>query len=536
MQQNNIYVSCRACGDEESEIGGRLALLRTLCISALFTMPLLWNMRPAIQLAIATVVQFWPGQYFYRGAYRALKERVLGMDFLIALSTSIIYVYSAYVTFTVRQNTQVYFLSECVLLSLVLFGKYLETTARYEASSAIRKLINLQPASAHILRSGERLELCLDEILPDDEVLVYAGERIPLDGRIIEGECLADESMLTGESELIAKRPGDMLCCGTLCRSGSARISCADIGKKTMLQQIIDIVSNAQKEKAPIARLADKIAGVFVPVVTLISAAVFCIWYFIADEGNMSQAVYCVCSTLVIACPCALGLATPTSVMTGTGRAAELGILFRGGEPLECAYKTDTVIFDKTGTLTLGSGEGEERLRQDAVETVAALKRLGMEVWMISGDREEKARRIADSLGIEKLVWEASPADKAAAVKKLQAEGRCVAMVGDGINDAPALVCADIGIALGSGTDIAIDSADVMIAGGSVSAVPLVFRLSQATMKNIRQNLVWSLIYNVICIPVAAAGLINPSIAAAAMSLSSNGVLLNALRLKKVEK
>ena len=303
-----------------------------------------------------------------------------------------------------------------------------------------------------------------------------------------------------------------------------------------MLQQIIDIVSRAQSEKAPIARFADKIASVFVPVVTLISVLVFCLWYFVIDKGNAGQAISCVCSTLVIACPCALGLATPTAIMTGSGRAAELGVLFRGGEQLERAYKTDAVIFDKTGTLTFGLSDSGEVLRPDAKSVVEALKASGIEVWMITGDREEKAKYIASLLGIENVVWEVMPSDKADAVKRLQKEGKRVAMVGDGINDSPALVCADIGIALGSGTDIAIDSADIMIAGGNISAVPLVFRLSQGTMKNIRQNLGWAVIYNIICIPLAAAGIINPSIAAAAMSLSSNGVLLNSLRLKKLEK
>ena len=536
MQQNNLYVSCPACGVEESDIHQRMTLLRTLCISVLFTMPLMWDMRPIIQLVLATVVQFWPGQYFYKGAYRALKEKVLGMDFLVALSTSIIYIYSAYTTFTVFHNTKVYFLSECVLLSLILFGKYMETTSRYEASAAIRKLIHLQPDTAFIFRDGEEIEVKLNEITSRDHVLIRSGDHIPIDGIITEGECCVDESMLTGESELIKKQAGDMLYCGTLCRDGNALLSCKDISKTSMLQQIIDIVSNAQNQKAPIARLADKIASIFVPIVTLISAGVFCIWYFAVDKGNLAQAVYCVCSTLVIACPCALGLATPTAIMTGSGRAAELGVLFRGGEQLERAYKTDAVIFDKTGTLTLGLSESGEKLRPDAKSTVEALKASGIEVWMITGDKEEKARKISELVGIENVIWEVKPSDKADAVKKLQAEGKRVAMVGDGINDSPALVCADIGIALGSGTDIAIDSADVMIAGGNISAVPLIFRISMATMKNIRQNLIWAVIYNIICIPFAASGIINPSIAAAAMSLSSNGVLLNSLRLKKFEK
>lgn len=536
MQQNNLYVSCPACGDEESDIHQRMVLLRTLCISVLFTMPLLWDMRPAIQLVLATVVQFWPGMYFYKGAYRSLKAGVFGMDFLVALSTTIIYIYSAYTTFTVFHNTKIYFLSECVLLSLILFGKYMEQTSRYEASSAIRRLIHLQPDTACVLRDGVESELRLDEIREADCVVLRAGDHIPIDGRIVQGECLVDESMLTGESDLIKKQAGDTLYCGTLCRNGDALLSCEDIAKPSMLQQIIDIVSRAQSEKAPIARFADKIASVFVPVVTLISVLLFCLWYFVIDKGNAGQAISCVCSTLVIACPCALGLATPTAIMTGSGRAAELGVLFRGGEQLERAYKTDAVIFDKTGTLTFGLSDSGEVLRPDAKSVVEALKASGIEVWMITGDREEKAKYIASLLGIENVVWEVMPSDKADAVKRLQKEGKRVAMVGDGINDSPALVCADIGIALGSGTDIAIDSADIMIAGGNISAVPLVFRLSQGTMKNIRQNLGWALIYNIICIPLAAAGIVNPSIAAAAMSLSSNGVLLNSLRLKKLEK
>lgn len=536
MPQNNLYVSCPACGDEEGDIHQRMVLLRTLCISVLFTMPLMWDMRPVIQLVLASVVQFWPGQYFYKGAYRALKQKILGMDFLVALSTTIIYIYSAYVTFSVFLNTKVYFLSECVLLSLILFGKYMESTSRYEASSAIRKLIQLQPDTAFILRGDEEMQVKLDEITNSDLVIIRAGDHIPIDGKIAEGNCLVDESMLTGESELIKKQAGDMLYCGTLCRDGNALLSCKDIAKASMLQQIIDIVSQAQNEKAPIARLADRIAGVFVPLVTVISVGVFCMWYFALDAGNAAQAVNCVCSTLVIACPCALGLATPTAIMTGSGRAAELGVLFRGGEQLERAYKTDAVIFDKTGTLTFGLSDSGEELRPDAKKTVDELKSAGIEVWMITGDKEEKAKRIASELGIENLIWEVKPSDKADAVKRLQSQGKRVAMVGDGINDSPALVCADIGIALGCGTDIAIDSADVMIAGGNISAVPLVFRLSNATMKNIRQNLMWAIAYNVICIPLAASGIINPSIAAAAMSLSSNGVLLNSLRLKNFEK
>lgn len=536
MQQNDISISCPACGDSESEIGSRLKLLKTLCISVFLTMPLFWDMRPAIQLAIATVIQFWPGSYFYKGAWRSLKQKIMGMDFLVALSTTVIYIHSAYTTFTVHENVKLYFLSEGVLLSLILFGKYMECTSRYEASEAIRKLIRLKPETANALRDGCETTVEIGELKTEDIIVVRSGERIPVDGRVLSGMCIVDESMLTGESELVSKGIGDRLFCGTLCRDGDASLSCKDIEEKTVLGQIIDIVSAAQKEKAPIARLADKIATVFVPIVVLIAIGVFCLRYYLVDAGNLSSAVGCVCATLVIACPCALGLATPTSIMTGSGRAAELGVLFRGGEQLETAYKIDTVVFDKTGTLTLGLTEGEERLRDGARETVEALKARGMEIWMISGDKKEKADRIASLLNIENVLCEVKPADKSDKVKALQAQKKRVCFVGDGINDSPALVCADIGIALGSGTDVAISSADVMIVGNNIESVLSVFDISSATMRNIRQNLIWAVIYNIICIPLAASGIINPSIAAAAMALSSNGVLLNALRLKKYGK
>ena len=628
MQQNNISnisVSCSACGDPETELGSRLKLLRTLCISVLLTMPLLWNLRPGIQLAIATVIQFWPGQYFYKGAWTALKQKVLGMDLLVALSTTVIYVHSAYTALTVHNNVKLYFLSEGVLLSLILFGKYMESTSRYEASEAIRKLILLQPETANVLRDGVVQTVGLEELVPEDIIVIRDGERSPIDGTVIDGECQADESMLTGESALVSKEVGSKFYCGTLCRKGSAHLSCKDITSKTMLGQIIDIVTTAQSEKAPVARLTDKIATIFVPVVILVAVGIFFLRYYLLEPGDLASAVNCVCSTLVIACPCALGLATPTSIMTGSGRGAELGVLFRGGEQLETAYKTDAVVFDKTGTLTYGlsekradgeagglagnkavnpansgtdgpakglaespvdgpencgtgglassradSGaygpanseaggpencgadgpanglsenpadgpagsfpEGEEQIRDGAVEAISALKARGMEIWMISGDKRDRAELIAGQLGIDNLLCEVKPSDKAEAVKNLQAEGKHVCFVGDGINDSPAIACADIGIALACGTDIAISASDVMIVGSDLSRVETVFDISSAVMRNVRQNLIWAVIYNAICIPLAAAGIINPSIAAAAMALSSNGVLLNSLRLKK---
>lgn len=535
MQPSDISVSCPACGDAGSEIGGRLRLLRTLCISVLLTMPLFWNLHPLAQLAIASVLQFWPGAYFYKGAYKALRQGVLGMDFLVAVSTTVIYLHSACIALTVHHDVKLYFLSEGVLLSLILFGKYMECTSRYEASEAIRKLIRLQPETANVLRGGTVQTVDIRTLTSGDIVQVRSGERVPIDGAVLSGTCMVDESMLTGESELIPKCAGAHMYCGTLCREGDVTLSCAAVCEQTVLAQIIAIVSAAQSEKAPIARLADKIAAVFVPVVILVAAGVFCLRYFVLDAGDLRSALNCVCSTLVIACPCALGLATPTSIMTGSGRAAELGVLFRGGEQLETAYKTDTVVFDKTGTLTLGLTDGAEQLRPGAAEAVRALRDRGMELWMISGDKREKAERIAGMLGIENVLCEVRPADKSDAVKALQARGKHVCFVGDGINDSPALACADIGVALGCGSDIAISTADVMIVSSSMQSVQTVFDISAATMKNVRQNLIWAAVYNVICIPLAASGIINPSIAAAAMALSSNGVLLNALRLKKYE-
>ena len=507
MQPSDISVSCPACGDAESEIGGRLRLLRTLCISVLLTMPLFWNLHPLIQLAIASVLQFWPGAYFYKGAYKALRQGVLGMDFLVAVSTTVIYLHSACIALTVHHDVKLYFLSEGVLLSLILFGKYMECTSRYEASEAIRKLIRLQPETANVLRGSTVQAVDIRTLTSGDIVQVRSGERVPIDGAVLSGTCMVDESMLTGESEQIPKSAGARMYCGTLCREGDVTLSCAAVCEQTVLAQIIAIVSATQSEKAPVARLADKIATVFVPVVILVAAGIFCLRYFVLDAGNLRAALNCVCSTLVIACPCALGLATPTSIMTGSGRAAELGVLFRGGE----------------------------QLRPGAAEAVRALKDRGMELWMISGDKREKAERIAGMLGIENVLCEVRPADKSDAVKALQARGKHVCFIGDGINDSPALACADIGVALGCGADIAISTADVMIVSSSMQSVQTVFDISAATMKNVRQNLIWAAVYNVICIPLAASGIINPSIAAAAMALSSNGVLLNALRLKKYE-
>ena len=648
MRQNNgLYVSCPACGDEESEAHGRLALLRTLCISVLFTMPLMWSLRPLIQFLLATVVQFWPGMYFYKGAYRALRQKILGMDFLVALSTTIIYAYSAYITFTVYHNTKLYFLSECVLLSLILFGKYMETTSRYEASAAIRRLINLQPETAHILRGGAEIEVGLNDILPSDSIVIRSGDHIPIDCVISDGECLADESMLTGESEPIRKQPGDTLYCGTLCRDGQVLLSCGSIGKTTMLQQIIDIVSNAQSEKAPIARLADKIATVFVPIVVLIAAAVFCRWYFFADKGNLAQAVNCVCATLVIACPCALGLATPVAIMVGSGVGAKNGILFKTAASLEETGRTQIVVLDKTGTITTGQpeitdllpadGVSEDELlrfaaalenksehplsrailngfafrggecpeaenfaavpgrgltakiegytvcggnadfirekaalpesitqraaaladkgktplyfsrnnellgviavadvmKSDAAEAIRELKGMGLRVVMLTGDNARTAAAIGSAAGVDAVVAGVLPDGKEAVIRKLRESGK-VAMVGDGINDAPALKRAHVGIAMGGvGSDIAVDAADIALVDDEVKELPHLIALSKRMMRTIKLNITFSLTLNFIAIVLAIIGTLNPDVGALVHNAGSVLVITNSALLLK---
>lgn len=638
----------RRGGEEEQEGAQRLALLRALTASALLTLPLVWDIHPYAQFLLATALLFGPGRVFYRSAWHSLRSRALGMDFLVAASVTILYLYSAVTAFTVKIDIQLYFLSQGVLQSLILFGRYLEQLSRGEASQAIRRLLRLQPKTARVERGGEEREIDIEDITEYDVVLLRPGERIPVDGTVIEGSLSVDESMLTGESVPVEKCPGDTVFGGTLCRGGSARISAAGLGKDSVLQQIIRTVREAQYSKAPVARLADRAARIFVPCVMAVAAAVFAFWYFYRAPGDLGRAVYCVCSVLVIACPCALGLATPTGIMTGSERAAECGVLFRNGAALENAHKATAVVFDKTGTLTYGAmdvtdtlpcpgADGEwllyaaaaeqrsehpvaaalvraagadrpnvlppavsrfenipggvcaevngrsvlcgsremlaargvdlaplevqrdvrqeaktevcvaldgvlqgtlgvaDRVRGTSKRAVSELCAMGTEVWMVTGDNETTAAAIAAQLGIERVRAAVRPEEKAEIVRQL-CKTHTVAFVGDGVNDAPALAAADTGIAMGGGTDIAIESADVMLLGGQIENVPLALRLSKRTMRVIRKNLAWALLYNVLCIPLAAAGIVNPAVAAAAMTLSSNGVLLNSLRLRRMER
>ena len=648
LRENDLWAEVGEldAGETESEQTKRLRLLRLIIVATACTIPLIWDIHYLPQFILASIVQFWPGMYFYKSAFKALRNGNMTMDVLVALSTTIIYLYSCYVAFFVPIGKMLYFLSGCALLSLLLFGKYLENLAMNDTANAIRKLMRLQPKVALVERDGTEKEVPVDEIDEHEIVLIRPGERIPVDGVILDGQCAVDESMLTGESMPVDKKIGDDVVGGTLLRSGSIRISAMGLGKKSVLQQIIDIVQRAQTSKAPIQRFADKLASVFVPAVILIGVGVFAVWFFRVEPGNVEKAIYCVCSVLVIACPCALGLATPTAIMVGAGRAAELGILFRGGEELENAYKVETVVFDKTGTLTMGRPEllrlnlcpgadaekmmlyaaaierlsehpiaaaitqyaafrypnalpptavafenvagagvkgmvddvpvvcgsrgllegcgidvsalppddsvatetliavdGEllgaayvsDRLRAGSARAVAQLKRMGLEVWMLTGDNERTANAIAAECGIENVLSGVLPQDKADAIAGLQAQGKRLAMVGDGINDAPALATADVSIAMGGGTDVAIDCSQIVLLGGRIESVATALRMSRATVRKIRQNLLWALFYNLVCIPAASCGIINPSMASAAMALSSNAVLLNSLGLNKAE-
>lgn len=538
---------CAACAEllnteEEAELKLRFYILRSLIASVFLTMPLLWDLPPLVQLVFATLIQLGPGMVFYKNAYRSIKSKAPGMDFLVALSTTIIYIYSTVTVFTVKEEIKLYFLCQGVLISLLLFGRYLEVTAVNQTKASVRKLLRLQPKTAFILKNGEETELNIDEIALHDVVLVRPGERIAVDGIVLEGEGVVDESMLTGEAEPVTKGVGDKVVGGTLNRSGRMKVSAEGLGEDSVLRQIASMVQESQAAKAPIQRLADKIAALFVPVIIAIAALVFALWLFVIAPYDVEKAVYAVCGVLVIACPCALGLATPTALMTGSGRAAELGILFKSGAELERAYKVTAVVFDKTGTLTEGqvsleSGERftPDNIRPDAENAVSELREMGIEVWLLTGDKEEAARKVAEECGIENIIFRVRPEEKAAVIKRLKAEGKTVAMVGDGINDAPAMAEADLAVAMGTGTDVAIDCAHIVLPGDDVGKVPLALKLSRATIRTVRQGFAWALLYNAVCIPVAACGIINPSISAAAMALSSNAVLLNSLRLNKYE-
>ncbi|WLD94797.1 heavy metal translocating P-type ATPase [Alkalihalobacillus sp. AL-G] len=641
---------------------------RTLLLSILLSLPLLYTMvghlpfnlglpvphtlmNPWVQLLFATPVQFYIGGPFYKSAFRALLNKSANMDVLVALGTSAAYFYSFAEAIRSWLNPgyepNLYFETSAILITLILVGKYFEYMAKGRTTLAIKSLLNLQAKEAIVIRDGDETKIPIDQVEVGDHVIVKPGDKIPIDGKVLKGKSSVDESMITGESIPIEKQPDDLVIGSTINKNGVLTIEAEKVGKDTALAGIIRIVEEAQGSKAPIQRLADVISGVFVPIVVVISIVVFFAWYMFAVPGDLAAALEASIAVLVIACPCALGLATPTSIMVGTGKGAEQGILFKGGEYLEGTHKIEAILLDKTGTITKGKpevtdwipitdeknllsfviaaekasehplaeaivnygveqqadsfiaddfeaipGHGikaivnekqvlvgtrklmnleqvdfleyedkmaaleqdgktamlislDEKLagiiavadtvKESSKSAIQSLQDLGIEVYMITGDNKRTAQAIADQTGIDGVFAEVLPEEKADKVKELQEKGKRVMMVGDGINDAPALALADIGVAIGTGTDVAIETADITLVGGDLMNLPKAIRLSRKTMTNIKQNLFWALFYNSAGIPIAAVGLLAPWVAGAAMAFSSVSVVSNSLRLKRVK-
>ena len=515
-------------GLEELEANNQLSMLRRLLISLLITTPLLWSPAPIVQFILASLLLLIPGRYFYCGFKRSIKSKQLNMDFLIALSTTIIYLYSTYLALTIHEDIQLYYLCDGVLLTLVLFGKYLEIIAKGETSKSIKSLFHLIPSKAIKLENGMEKEVSVDSLKVDDLIKVKSGQRFPSDAFALE-QCEVDESLITGESRLVLKKEGDFLIGGSLNRKNDVLINIARIRQDTVLNKMIDIVKETQNSVLPIQAIADKISNIFIIAVLIIAIMVFSGYYFI--YGNITKAMLTMCGVLVVACPCALGLATPTSIMVGTNRGMELGILYRSGIQLEKAAKANIIFFDKTGTLTSGDVLNDQ-IKDGAYKMIADLKKMNLRVVMLSGDKKEVVENIANKLNIDEYYYELSPSDKNDYIKKLKSNGDISIMVGDGINDGPALASSDVSITFQKASDVAKDVSGIVITNDELNSIVTVIKLAKQTMKNIYGNLLWALCYNIICIPLACFGIMNPSIASAAMSFSSIAVLLHSLSLR----
>lgn len=534
FKKHNIETSIKSwnSGIETEQNRTQVNYLKMLIISVCFTIPLLWNPSPYFQFFLATLILLIPARVFFRGASKVIHGG-LNMDVLIVISSLLVYTYSTYLAFTDHNDIKLYFLCEGVLISLILFGRYLEIVARGETDKSLRGFMSILPREARIIKNNTESMKDVSLVEINDLIKVLSGERIPLDGIVLSGDGLVDESMLTGESTLVNKKLNSFATGGTLLRSGELVIKVTRIGSDTYIEQMIEIVKQAQITSSPIRKLADTLVKFFVPTIIIIAIFVFTLWYIVLDKGNLEQAILCSAGVLVVSCPCALGLAIPTSIMVGTGRASELGILFKNANVIEKMKRIKTIAFDKTGTLTYG-GDNSERniLRIGVKETIDELSKK-YNIVMISGDSSEIAENVAKEASISRVYSNIKPDGKADAIKELN-KTSSVMMVGDGVNDAPAMALSDISVSIQNGTDLARDTASIILLGDDISKLSLAFKLSHEIMKNIYINLLWATLYNLVCIPLAAMGLINPSLASAAMSLSSILVLLNSLRLKKM--
>ena len=524
------------------------------------------NINNQMALIIALVNMIWCGKGFYISAWKQLKHATANMDSLVALSTMIAFLLSAFNTFWgddvwgargIEWHT--YFDASVMIITFVLTGRCLEEKAKDSTASSIRHLMGLQPKTARLIDGDKIEEVPLSTIGRGDVIEVRAGEKIPVDGIVTEAESFMtadaayiDEAMITGEPTPVAKRKGDSVMAGTIPSQGKLRMRALQIGEKTALAQIIRMVQEAQGSKAPVQRIVDKAALVFVPVVAAIALVTFIVWWAIGGNAALPQAILSAVAVLVIACPCAMGLATPTALMVGMGKAAEKQILIKDAAALERLRKVDALVIDKTGTLTIPNQnvdftktddidlETREALKPNAAEAMSILQKEGIEVWMMSGDKEEAASYWAQKAGIQHYQSKVKPDDKQALVKKLQDEGKRVMMVGDGINDTQALALADVSMAIGRGTDVAMDVAQVTLMGDDLMAIPEAVKLSRKTVSMIWQNLFWAFVYNIVCIPLAAGALhifgidfqITPMWASGLMACSSLSVVLNSLRLK----